>query len=80
MGRDASPEDGRNVMLTVKEVRAAVQAIKHEQTDDEAAHVDEDRLHQMVLEAIAKGTAEDARGCARAALRTQKLHFARWCA
>ena len=66
-------------MLTVQGVRMAVRAIRDEQANYDAAHCDEDSLYEKVLRAIARGTAEDVQGCARAALRTKTLKFARHC-
>lgn len=65
--------------MTVDEVRIAVDRISRMAGDDEAAHGAEDALHRSVLLAIALG-AEDPRGIAFAALETNKIAFARWCA
>jgi len=67
-------------MLTVADVAVRVQRIRSMAGDDEVAHGEEDLLHQDVLTAIANGRCEDVRGCARAALETVKINFARWCA
>jgi len=40
----------------------------------------EDSLHQDVLAAIGNGTCDDPAACARAALITLGIDFARWCA
>lgn len=66
--------------MNVEEVKARVQAIRANSGDDEAAHSDEDNLHQEVLQAIADGTCDDPRACAGAALETTKIDFSRWCA
>lgn len=66
--------------LTVVEVEARVQAIRDIARDDERAHADEDALHAFVLDAIAKGECADPAGCAAAALKTDAIVFARWCA
>lgn len=47
-------------------------------TDDEVAHSLEDKLHQEVLEAIAKGQIENPSVAAKLALRTLKMDFARY--
>ncbi len=49
-------------------------------SDHEYAHIEEDRLHQYVLDQIADGKVEDPAACARKALETKTLDFARWCA
>jgi hypothetical protein len=65
--------------ITPASVKARVKAIDRIKADDEAAHSDEDILHQDVLQAIADGAAHPA-DLARAALETKKLDFQRWCA
>lgn len=65
--------------MNVEEVRAAVEAIRDTQRDDEMAHVAEDDLHVSVLAAIADG-APDAALLAAEALKTAQISFARWCA
>lgn len=65
-----------------KRIRALVKFV--EERDFEAAHSREDDLYRDVLVAIATSDENvDAcvlRGLARAALKTQKLKFARWSA
>jgi len=48
--------------------------------DSEAAHSLEDHIRGAVLEAIADGSAEDARALARVALSTADIEFERWMA
>lgn len=50
------------------------------QKDPEAAHSQEDDLHQEVLSAIADERCLDPVSCAREALKTKELGFPRWCA
>jgi hypothetical protein len=68
------------VPLTPKHISGMVARIALKVDDEEVAHMLEDRLHQKVLRAIADGTCADPSGCARAALETSKLQFARHCA
>jgi len=65
--------------MTIDEVRAAVAAIERSSDDDESAHVMEDKLYRRILTAIMDG-ADNAPALAREALRTQDIHFSRWCA
>lgn len=46
--------------------------------DSEAAHGDEIRLWAYVLELIATGKSSDAHECARLALTTRRIKFARF--
>lgn len=64
---------------TVEKVRALVADIAAEARDDEAAHCDEDSLHQAVLYAISQG-APNAAELAEEALKTGEIEFFRWCA
>lgn len=66
--------------LTVVDVIARVEDIRKMADDDEAAHGSEDGLYERVLQAIADGTCEDPAVCAREALKTRDINFARWCA
>ena len=67
--------------MTVAEILARVEVVRALARDDEAAHGEEDRLREKVLEAIAKGDhAEPADALARAVLKTSDIDFARWCA
>lgn len=60
------------------DVHAKVEAIRRVAGDPEIAHQEEDRLLASVLHAIAEGNAVDPAQCARAALRTHDIAFARW--
>lgn len=64
-------------MDTVEKVQARVAAIAAMAGDDEAAHSEEDELHQAVLSAIANG-ADNAPALAYEALKTGEIVFARW--
>ena len=66
--------------MTIDEVKNYIAQIKACQHDDEVAHSKEDALRADVLAAIADGTCEDPRECARLALTTDDLDFCRWCA
>lgn len=46
----------------------------------EAAHIAEDQLHADVLAAIADGTCENPKACAKAALNSVEIRFDRGCA
>lgn len=63
--------------MTPQDIRDRIAAINNIRHDDEAAHGEEDDLHQDVLQAIADGAA-DPDALAREALRTKDLDFARW--
>lgn len=65
--------------LTAEEIARRLAAIHAARDDDEAAHGMADALHRDVLAAIASGV-PDAALLASAALRTETLGFARWCA
>jgi hypothetical protein len=66
--------------MTPQYVQDRVEQIKSVAGDDEVAHGKEDALHQEVLRAIAEGVAENPAECARIALTTSDINFARWCA
>ena len=66
--------------MTVDQVKAHVAKIAAMAGDDEAAHGEEDRMREEVLQAIADGTCEDPKACAAEALKSSDLNFARWCA
>jgi hypothetical protein len=51
-----------------------------EDHDDEVAHAREDEMHVAVLLAIATGKCSDPAACASAALESNRIKFARWCA
>lgn len=74
---DRAPEG--NPSLTPEDIARRLAAIHAVADDDEAAHGMADDLHHEVLAAIAAG-APDAGVLAAAALRTETLGFARWCA
>ena len=61
---------------TVKRWVAEIEAISG---DDEAAHLEEDRLYKAVLAHIADQGGLHA-DLAEAALEAEKISFARWCA
>ena len=65
--------------MDVDQVRNRVRHIDNIRSDDEAAHAEEDTLHQDVLQAIADGAANPA-ALAEEALKTKNIDFARWCA
>jgi len=71
--RDPAREDDVNV----EDVRVRVERVRAMTGDDEAAHIEEDRLWADVLRAIAAGAA-DPRVLARTALETEEIDFARW--
>ena len=64
--------------MTLEEVIAEVESIKACAADDERAHSMEDALYGALLSAIAEGRCVDPAACAKAALATQKISFARW--
>ena len=66
--------------MTLFDIIARVKAIKRLQSDDEAAHAEEDKLHQEVLAFIASGGCDNPWAYAAEALKTTKIKFARWCA
>jgi hypothetical protein len=66
-------------LLTAEDIAHRLAAIHAVQDDDEVAHGLADDLHRHVLASIAAG-APDAQLLAAAALRTETLGFARWCA
>jgi len=66
-------------LLTAEDIARRLAEIHAVQNDDEVAHGKADDLHRDVLAAIAAG-APDPALLASAALRTETLDFARWCA
>ena len=67
--------------MTPEIVRARVAGIRAvAPKDDEAAHGAEDALYAALLRAIAEGRCDDVAQCAREALKTEEIDFARWCA
>lgn len=65
--------------MDIDQVRNRVRHIDNIRADDEAAHAEEDQLHQLVLEYIAQG-APRAAELAQEALKTGDIDFNRWCA
>lgn len=65
--------------MDIDQVRNRVRHIDNIRSDDEAAHAEEDTLHQDVLQAIADGAPNPAE-LAQEALKTGDIDFARWCA
>lgn len=65
--------------LTAEDIAHRLAEIHAVRDDDEDAHGKTDELHRDVLAAIAAG-APHAPVLAAAALRTETLGFARWCA
>lgn len=77
--RVSHPAEVEPLALTVEDIAhrlAQIAAVAH---DDEVAHGMVDHLHAFVLQAVAAGHPE-ARDLAAAALRTDDIDFARWCA
>lgn len=67
--------------MSPEEIRKRVERIREMAGDDEAAHSEEDSLHQEVLAAIRDGQCEGKNAeCAGLALETLSIDFARWCA
>jgi hypothetical protein len=66
--------------MTPAIVQKRIEQIKEKRHDDEVAHGLEDKLRQDVLLAIARGECTGPAECARLALTTSEIDFARWCA
>lgn len=66
--------------MDISTVRTRVEKIEAMKGDDEMAHAEEDELFADLLSAIANGTCQNPAECAREALRTRDIKFARWCA
>ncbi len=64
--------------LTMSDVFEGLRKIRDFINDDEAAHICEDDLYLEVLTAIANNNCHCPSACARAAIQSQKLKFARW--
>lgn len=66
--------------MTPYEIRQRLLVISRsaQKGDDEAAHIEEDRLMQQVLRAIADGDVSDPAECARLALTSLDIEFSRW--
>ncbi len=67
-------------ICTEEFVQQYLNYIKQIAYDDEVAHSREDKLHQAVLSYIAEGKIVDPMLCAKLALTSQNIEFARWCA
>jgi hypothetical protein len=65
--------------MTIDEAKARFEKIYAMRGDDEAAHSEEDRFREDVLEAIARGE-ENPVSLASIALSTSAIDFCRWCA
>lgn len=66
--------------MTRDEALERVEAIRAVAHDDEQAHGMEDSLRGDVLAAIVLGECDDPALLAAAALQTDDIEFARWCA
>lgn len=65
--------------MNPQEVKKRIASIRSKSGDDELAHAMEDELHQDVLRAIVGGICEEYAECARLALTTIYIDFARRC-
>lgn len=68
--------------MTLTQVHASLQRIVDlsQAESHEVAHIAEDQLFADVLAAIADGTCDDPKACARAALTSVGIQFERGCA
>jgi len=67
--------------MKVSDVEKDVAEIEAMKRDDEMAHSFEDALYEKVLIAIRdREPGDDPADLAKAALKTQEIEFARWCA
>jgi hypothetical protein len=64
--------------MTEAEVLRRVEEIRSIASDDSTAHLEEDNLREEVLQAIADGVCDNPQACARAALTTEDIDFARY--
>jgi len=64
----------------LKRINESVASIIEMKNDDEAAHAAEDDLHQKVLRYISDNAPDPWSGLSSAALKTEGIDFARWCA
>lgn len=64
--------------MTMQEIQKRLKEIKNIKDDNELAHVKEDALYIVVLEAIASGTCTNPEGCAELALKAREIKFTRW--
>lgn len=69
-------------ITTVADVQASLKRIYELATfqSHEVAHIAEDQLHAEVLAAIADGTCDDPKACAKTALMSERITFQRGCA
>lgn len=74
------PPSENTTIYTESAVRAWNDRIREMCHDDEMAHSEEDRMRESVLRAIADGRAIEPAKCAAAALESDQIDFARWCA
>lgn len=65
--------------MTVKQIEKRLEEIKASCEDYEHAHSEEDSLFEDVLKAIARGH-QGAAELAKAALKSKKIDFTRYCA
>ena len=63
--------------MTVEDVRDMLGEIEAMAGDDEAAHMEQDRLYVRVLEHIANGDSQH-RLIAHEALKVREIKFSRW--
>ncbi len=66
--------------MTLEEARTRVKRIESMMGDSEAAHSEEDALHQDVLRYLAEVAPAELALLAQIALSTEALNFERWCA
>ena len=67
--------------MTPEEAREGVERIRALQSDDEAAHSDEDALYRRFVSDVAEGKdLNDAPVVASILMTTQGMMFMRWCA
>lgn len=66
--------------ITVEYIQEQVEKIKRSTGDYELAHGLEDDLFEDVLTAIAEGSCEDPKACAKEAIKSTDIEFARYCA
>jgi len=65
--------------MTIDDIKKCVEKIRADH-DDEAQHIDEDRLRHNVLDHIAEHCTDPiCKAMAVEALKTSELDFARWC-
>lgn len=68
-------------MMNLKDIEEAIEVIRDLAYDDELAHAREDALWFAFIKSIADGTFEgDIQKGAQAAMKSDTIDFARWCA